>query len=335
MSGGRSPRAESNRALIRAMVGEGDSTVHERCFFEPCQFQRHAPRQCSGLTRRGGHPVLGLAPARHRLRLGRGRGAGVAAIFAVRAHRLAVDGRGLADRRRTGPRVRTAADRLDARRLRRRLVDGLRLFSRRPVVGRRGVPRRGRQVRLGAAAWRRRPAGGPRSLSRRRLCDRARLMVAGTRSHFRPRVRARAHGVGARPPVHRVSLERPRHGAGKQSHAGSDRFARRPARAHVPDHRHIRHARDALAGRRGPAQPCSGGPRHARACPHRRLRRLPARGAGQRHRFRASSCASSSPTSPRTSRSRRKTGTRSCAATSTCRSARPPRTDPGFATSPT
>ena len=50
---------------------------------------------------------------------------------------------------------------------------------------------------------------------------------------------------------------------------------------------------------------------------------------------RASSSASSSPMSPRTSRSRPKTRTRSCAATSSCRSARPPRIDPGFAMSPT
>ena len=113
------------------------------------------------------------------------------------------------------------------------------------------------------------------------------LVVAGTRSHFRPRVRARARRMGARPPVHRLSLERPRHGAGQQSRAGSDRFARRPARAHVPDHRHIRRARDAVAGRRGPAQSCSGGPRRARACAHRRLRRVQARGAGQRQRCRA------------------------------------------------
>ena len=153
-------------------------------FLEPCRFRRRrAPRQCAGLARRGGHPVLGLAQARHRLRLGRGRRAGAAAVFAVRAHRRAADGRGLADRRRARSRRASAADRLDAGRLRRRLVDGLRLFSRRALVGRRGVPGRGRQVRLGAAARRRRPAGGARGLSGRGLCDRA-------RSYGRPARRA-------------------------------------------------------------------------------------------------------------------------------------------------
>ena len=49
---------------------------------------------------------------------------------------------------------------------RRRLVLGLRLFRRRTVVARRGFPRRGRSVRLGAAVRRSRPAGAARVLSR-------------------------------------------------------------------------------------------------------------------------------------------------------------------------
>ena len=249
-------------------------------FLESCRFHRHAPRQRAGLARRGGDPLLGLAPARDRLRFGRGGGAGVAAFFPVRLHRRAAHDRGLADRRRSGPRARTAADRLDARRLRRRLVDGLRLFSRRPLVGRRGVPGRGGQVRLGAAAWSRRPAGGPGSLSSRRICDRAGLVVGRAGARFRARVRTWARRVGARPPLHRLSLERPRDGARKQSRARPDRFAGRPARAHVPDHRHLRRARDAMARRRGPAQPRACGPRRARARAHRRFRRVPARGAG-------------------------------------------------------
>ena len=68
-----------------------------------------------------------------------------------------------------------------------------------------------------------------------------------------------------------------------QSRAGPDRLARRPARADVPDHRHLRRARDAVARRRGPAQPRSGGHCRARARAHRRIRRVQARGAGQRH----------------------------------------------------
>ena len=91
-----------------------------------------------GLAHRGNHSVLGLAPTRHRLCVGRGRRVGAAALVSVSADRRPVDDRRLADRRGAGSRARTR-DRFSQRRIRRRLVDGLRLFSRRPLVGRLGA----------------------------------------------------------------------------------------------------------------------------------------------------------------------------------------------------
>ena len=264
------------------MVDDGDLTVRETRFLEPCRFHRPAPHQRHGLARRGGHPVLGLAPARDRLRLGRGRRIGPAAIFAVSPHRRAADHCGLADRRGARSRRESAAHRLIAGRIRRRLVDGLRIFCRRALVGRLGLPGRGRQIRLGAAARRCCPAGGSRVLSGRRICDRAARVVARTRTGLRARVRARARRMGARPPLHRLSLERPRHGARRQSRPGSDRVIDRLARAHVPDDRDIRRARDAVARQRESPHSRSSGARRARACADRRLRRVQAHGAGQR-----------------------------------------------------
>ena len=79
-------------------------------------------------------------------------------------------------------------------------------------------------------------AGCARGLSRRGLRLGAAPVVAGAASRFRPRLWARSCGMGARPPVHRLSLERPWHGARRQSYARPDRLPRRPARAHFPDH---------------------------------------------------------------------------------------------------
>ena len=138
-----------------------------------------------------------------------------------------------------------------------------------------------------------------------------------------------ARRMGARPPLHRLSLERPRHGARRQSCPGADRLACRPARAHFPHDRDFRRAGDALASGREPPQSGADGRRRAGARADRRFRRVQAVGAGQSPLFPASSCASSSPTSARTPRSPRKIGRRSCAATSTCRSARRRRIDRG------
>ncbi len=261
------------------MVGDGDSTDKERRFLERCRFHDAASRQSSGLAHRGSHPVLGLAQARHRFRLGGGRGVGAAAVFAVRPDRRSLDHRRLADRRRPGSGVQTVPQ----RRLRGRLVDGLRLFSGWSLVGRLGASGRGRQIRLGAAARGRGPAGGAGRLSGCWICARAAHVVAGAFAHFRPRLRARGHRVGAGPPVHRFSLERSRHGARRQSRACPDRVARRSAWAHVPYGRDLRRAGDAVAGRRKPAQSGADGGRGSCVGPHGRLRRVPAHGAPERH----------------------------------------------------
>ena len=110
------------------------------------------------------------------------------------------------------------------------------------------------QIRLGAAARSGGAAGGPRLLSGGGICDRAALVVAGTVADFRARVRARSRRMGARPPLLRLSVERPRHGARGQSCPGADRLARRPARAHFPHDRDFRRAGDALASGREPPQ---------------------------------------------------------------------------------
>ncbi len=233
------------------MVGHGDSTDKERPLLERCRFHDPASGQRSGLADRGNHPVLGLAQTRHRLRLGSARGAGAAAPVPVSPDRRSADHRRLADRRGAGSWVQAVFE----RRIRRRLVDGLRLFSRRPLVGRLGPSGRGRQIRLGAAAGGRGAAGGAGRLSGRWICACASPVVAGTVAHFRSRLRARSRRVGARPPVHRLSLERSRHGARRQPCACPDRLARRPARPHLPDDRDLRHASDAVAGERKPAQP--------------------------------------------------------------------------------
>ena len=249
------------------MVGDGDSTDEERRFLEPCRFRDSAPRQWPALAYRGNHSLLGLAQAGYRLRVGRGRGVGSAALVSVSADRRSLDHRRLADRRGAGSRVRPTAGRFAPRRIRRRLVDGLRLFSQLPLVGRLGASGRGRQIRLGAAACGRGAAGGARRVSGRRIRPRAPPVVAGTSAHFRPRLRARSGRMGARPPVHRLSLERPRHGARRQSRARPDRFAGRLARAHLPDGRDLRRPGDAVAGEREPAQS-----RRRRWSPRSRLR---------------------------------------------------------------
>ena len=118
-----------------------------------------------------------------------------------------------------------------------------------------------------------------RVLSGRGICDRAAPLVARTRTGLRARVRARARRMGARPPLHRLSMERPRHGARRQSRPGSDRVIDRLARAHVPDDRDIRRAGDAVARQRRPLQSRSSGARRGCACADRRLRRVQAHGA--------------------------------------------------------
>ena len=226
-----SPARLEHGAAFALWLGDGDSTDEERPLLERCRFHDSGPRQSGGPAHRGNHSVVGLEEARHRLRLGRARGAGPPAALPLSADRRSADRRRLADRRRAGRDPRTGADRFAQGRVRGRLVDGLRLFPRRPLVDRLGFAGRGGQIRLGAAARGGGAAGGSRRLSGRRLCAGAAPVVAGTPSHLRPRLWARAGRMGARPPVHRLSVERPRHGARRQSGARPDRFAGRPARA--------------------------------------------------------------------------------------------------------
>ena len=264
------------------MVGNGDSTDEERLLLERCRFHDVAPRQWAGLTHRGRHSLLGLAPTRHRLHLRGCRGAGAAAIFDFSVDRHPVGRRRLADRRRARLPSRPASGGVAAGGVRRRLVDGLRLFSRRPLVDRLGASGRGRQIRLGAAACGCGAAGCARPLSGRRLRARAPLVVAGTDAHFRPRLWAWVGGMGARPPVYRLPLERPRDGARRQSGACPDRLARRLARAHLSHDRDLRGACDALAGERQPVRSGADDCRGACARSPRRLWRVPADGAPQR-----------------------------------------------------
>ena len=191
----------------------------------------------------------------------------------------------MAHRRSAGSWVRTAARRFAQGRIRRRLVDGFRLFSQPPLVGRLGPSGRGGQIRLGAAACRRGAARRARRVSGFRIRARPSLVVAGAVAHFRPRVWPRGRGMGARPPVHRLSVERPRHGARRQSRARPDCFPRRLARAHVPDDRDLRRPRDAMAGEREPAQS------HARrSSPRSRLRSSPLSASSGSWRRRAPRC---------------------------------------------
>ena len=91
--------------------------------------------------------------------------------------------------------------------------------------------------------------------------------------------------------VHRISLERHRHGAWRQSDAGANRLACRSARADVPCDRDLRRARDSCApeARRPGFAPTD----RRRPCivAHRGLRSGEAIGAGERDRARRQAAA--------------------------------------------
>ena len=224
----------------------------------------------------------------------------------------AAGARGLADRRRGRARRRPerAAGRA-ARGLRRRLVVGLWLFPRRPVVARRGVSGRRRHSSPGRCR-------SASSACRLVLALFPALGFAAGAPDLAPdatRVLALAVGLGAermaaRRRPHRLSLERARHGARRQSRARADRLARRPARADADRDRDLRRARDAR-DRDAPAL-------ERRACwrssPSRRSA-ASAPGVSPRRRARPcrkSSCGSCSPISRRAPTSRPKTAKRSC-----------------------
>ena len=112
------------------------------------------------------------------------------------------------------------------------------------------------------------------------------------------RIFALAFGLGAAEwargtSVQRFSMERPRDGAWRQSCARSDRFARRPARAYLPNDRDLRSARDAVARERKPPHPGADYHRGACARVNRGFRRVPADGPGQRHASRGETAADS------------------------------------------
>ncbi len=218
-----------------------------------------SPGTCRSGLRHGPHSI----PLSHRVVLASGWARRLVALLAGAAGALAMapigffpamavslSARGLADRRlgaieprQAGPDPLSVA--FDALRLRGRLVVGFRLFHRRPVLDRLGLPGRGRSVRLGAAVRGYRPAGGPRRLPGPGLRSGARLLDAGCRAHPGPGPHARHDRVAARHPVHGLSLERPRHDAGHQSRSGPGRKSRRPARPHDPDDPDLRRARHA------------------------------------------------------------------------------------------
>ncbi len=186
-----------------------------------------------------------MAEARDRLSIRGGRRFRPAAIRPLRPHGGPDDGCGLADRR-VASRRRSRSGPTKSR-FRRRLVARVRLFPGRPLVDRGGLPGRWGQVPLGAPARRAGAAGSIGRLPRLRICARGAPLASGAVAGLRAGVRSRLERVGARAPLHRLSVERPRHGARGQSHPGSDRLRGRPARPHLPRRRHLRRARDAVA----------------------------------------------------------------------------------------
>ncbi len=158
-------------------------------------------------------------------------------------------GRGLARRRCGGGWA--LRRRLDAHLgRRRRLVVGLRLFRRRTVVARLGVPRRSRSVRLGPAVRRARAAGAARGLFRPRFCSFASLMVPRRRAALRFRLRPDGLGMAARHSLHRVPVEHDRHGARPEPLADAGGLGDRALRPDDPRHPDLRGAGDARDRRR-------------------------------------------------------------------------------------
>ena len=224
-------------------------------------------------------PVLGLASARGRPLIRGGRRLRVAAFRSSHRYGCPDDHRGVADRWIAfgDPRF----GRLWAREggLRRRLVVRLRLFSRRALVGRGGMPGRWGQVPVGAAAGGRRAAGGVGLFSRLRLCALRPSLVVRAVADPRAGVQCGRERVDAGPHVHRLPVERHRHGARGESHFGADRLSGRPARAHLRYRGNLRCARHALArtGRRAGAD----GHCRTRAARNCGVRRRPAGRAGE------------------------------------------------------
>ena len=209
-----------------------------------------------------------------------------------------------------------------ARGVRRRLVVGLRLFRGGPVVARLGLSRRAGQVRVGLASGRPGVAGRAGVLSSARLRAGEAAVAPGGAARPGARGRPRGERMAALRRLHRLPLERNRHGARTRPRARASRLDRRPARADACGGGDIRRAGDAVeprAGRRadGPRRSwrlSRSPPSSASACFGSTRRRAP--------RFPASNCASCSPTSRRGRTSRRTTEWRSCAIISPCRIAR-------------
>ena len=237
------------------MVGDGDLTDKERRFLECCQFQPCCPPPIlwPRSSRESFCPRAGAdAPSpSSRGRSGRWR----CRPFAVPADRRPVDDRRLADRRGAGSRVRTS----DRSSLSAAFGAGWWMGFGYFLAGLWWVGS-ALLVEADKFAWALPlavvalpaalavfPAAG---FALARL-----LWSPGPARIFALAFGARGRRMGARPPVHRLSLERSRHGARRQSRACPDRVARRPARAHVPDDRDLRRAGDAVAGERKPAQP--------------------------------------------------------------------------------
>ena len=280
-------------------------------------------------------PVRGLAARRSAPFAGRRRGALAMPPFGFFSGASPVaSARRLADRRgATGAAHPRSAAHARGPAASRRLGVGLRLFRRRPVVARLGLPGRGRPVRLGYAVRRARPAGRARPSSRPsaspwRACS------------GRPAPAASALAVGltlsrmaARPSVHRLSLEHARHGARRRTAwLCSRRVARRAVRpdpARRPDRRRPATLGTGSTGARPLARPRrlralrrsrSGRLRGAGGCPPAEV----AHGRGVRLRI-------MQPNLPQDAKFRPENRERSCGATSAERARDSPRIGAGIA----
>ena len=136
-----------------------------------------------------------------------------------------------------------------------RLVARLRLSHRRTVVAGRGIPRRSRSVRLGAAARRRRPAGGAGDLHRRWIFPGAPVLDGGTEPHSGSGAGAVCVGISARGGSVGLSLEQFRHGLRLESPPGADRIGGRRQRPHHARRRHLRRCGAARRSRQGRGPP--------------------------------------------------------------------------------
>ena len=224
--------------------------------------------------------------------------AGALSVLATCADRrlagavLHLSGPGVAGRRRGRRPARRRAERRD-----RRLVVRLRLFPRRPLLGRLRLPGRRQDLRLAAAVRGRRRCRPAWPATRRSASRwRASLWVRGPLRILALAVALTACRMAARPSAHRISLERVRLRADRTAGAGAVRVADRHLGPDVSRGRGV----------------CSAG--HARRRPHRHATAVAAACHGRRA---ARSC------SPATARCGLRTRRRSSSTACGCGSCSP------------